>query len=128
MPAALMIALAVFGELISSYIGILGIAAFVLNAAFILLVGAHSARKPDGGVLSAGAIGMVLGLVCAVAGSAARYTIISFIPTDYAPSTADAAGMMVVGAVQGSVFWMATGFALGAIGAVFAGRREAGTG
>ena len=117
-PAALMIILAVFGELISAYIGILGIAAFVLKAIFILIAGAYASRKTGQDELSSGIMGALLGLVCAWAGSAARWMLISVIPTGFAPSLADAAGLMVADAVLGCVFWVPVGFILGAIGAL----------
>jgi hypothetical protein len=117
-----MVALAASGELVSAQIGILGIAAFVLEGLFILIAGYYLAGKTGHGAATSGIIGALLGLVCATAGSAARWIIITSLPTDYAPSIAEAAGSMVVGAAHGSVFWIATGFVLGAIGGLSASR------
>jgi len=121
-PAVLMIALTIICEYLSSLIGILGVPEFALQAVFILVAGAYASRKTGLDEFSIGMMGALLGLACAFSGSAARWVLISGIPTGFAPSLADAAGLMVADALLGSVFWVPVGFILGAIGAIFTKR------
>ncbi|MCI0503897.1 hypothetical protein L0Y65_04250 [Candidatus Micrarchaeota archaeon] len=118
-PAILMLILAISCEIIASYIWIFGVAAFALEAAFILVSGWHAARRGSADAISAGVAGAILGLVCAIAGNAARWAMILLLPTRFVPALADAAPRILADTGGGMAFWAAAGFVLGAAGAAF---------
>lgn len=129
-PAIAMVVVAVAGEVAVLYSGIAGIAVFFVQILLLIYAGNRTERKYWAGLVPAGGVGALCGLVGALSASL-THSIIIFTIHAIAPCPScipygimDAARDFVTGGAFSALFWGVIGFVLGAIGAAIPVKKE----
>ncbi|MFH0884240.1 MAG: hypothetical protein V1861_00850 [Candidatus Micrarchaeota archaeon] len=129
-PAIAMAAVAVCGEVAILYSGIAGIAVFLIQIILLVYAGNLTEKKHWAGLLPAGGVGALVGIIGALSASLAHSAIILTIHT-FAPCPScipygvlDALKDFVTGGAFNAFFWAIVGFILGAIGAIIPTKKE----